>query len=274
MNYINGFAKTEFLQYMYSEFPDVYINSHARMLLENIVNYCTSNTFDVKNKLVSTLEILIPEIKKNEIIKFADKNTINIKDYSFEYQLLDRCKQDCEYFLGNGNKNEKFLWGKNVKDHIAKMRELYNIVPLEPEWLSMSDISNYEKLMTDTDVVTKITSLDDLKKYIEKQLDWSISDCHFSDWVGWELSQYSPAGEDFFFTIEHNNDIATAIKEICDYAYNFDQDKHIEMHIEARNNGFSGVPSTRELVEDADAIQNMLNELAEKCQRKCQRFYR
>ena len=39
MEYINGFAKNDFLQYMYREFPNVYNNSHSRELLENLVNY-------------------------------------------------------------------------------------------------------------------------------------------------------------------------------------------------------------------------------------------
>lgn len=66
----------------------------------------------------------------------------------FKYRLLSRCKSDCEYFLGNGNRNEKHLWGGTVKDHIGKMRELYNEVPEKPEWLTAEDIDRYEQLMT------------------------------------------------------------------------------------------------------------------------------
>ena len=40
---------------------------------------------------------------------------------TYEYMLLDRCKQDCEYYLGNGNGKDKYLWGGNVEAHIAKM---------------------------------------------------------------------------------------------------------------------------------------------------------
>ena len=65
----------------------------------------------------------------------------------YNYMLLDRLKQDCEYFLGNGNRSEKHLWAGNVNDQIAKMKELYNKLPEKPEWLSMEDIENYEKEM-------------------------------------------------------------------------------------------------------------------------------
>ena len=66
-----------------------------------------------------------------------------------------------------------------------------------------------------------------------------------------KLPQYSPAGEDFIFSICHNNDVEKAISEINDYAFVFDTEEHISMWIEARNvdNNRMGVPSPRELVE-------------------------
>lgn len=68
---------------------------------------------------------------------------------SFEYQLLSRCKQDCDYFLGYGGRCEKHLWAGNVHDHIKKMRELYSVLKEKPEWLSEKDINRYERLMTE-----------------------------------------------------------------------------------------------------------------------------
>lgn len=65
----------------------------------------------------------------------------------FKYQLLDRLKSDCEYFLKAGNRSEKHLWAGNVDDQIAKMKELWNSLEEKPEWLSMEDIENYEKEM-------------------------------------------------------------------------------------------------------------------------------
>lgn len=67
--------------------------------------------------------------------------------YSFEYQLLHRCKSDCEYFLGAGNGMAKYLWGGSVADHIAKMRELYKLLPEKPEWLTSEQIDDYEEKM-------------------------------------------------------------------------------------------------------------------------------
>lgn len=91
---------------------------------------------------------------------------------------------------------------------------------------------------------------------ILERLGWSYTD----DGDGnIELEKYSPAGEDFIITVGAEN-FAENVKE---YAAHFDQDEHIEMWISARRSGTRGVPSTRELVKDAEDIDAMLKELAE-----------
>ncbi len=73
------------------------------------------------------------------------------------------------------------------------------------------------------------------------------------------LEQYSPAGEDFFFYAEKNR-FAESIRE---YAESFDADEHATMWIENMRT-VRGVPqSVRTLIDDADAIQEMLTELSE-----------
>ena len=69
------------------------------------------------------------------------------KDFSFEYQLLDRLRADCEYFLGSGQRNERHLWAGTVREQIAKMRELYHALPEKPDWLTKDAISSYERRM-------------------------------------------------------------------------------------------------------------------------------
>lgn len=94
-------------------------------------------------------------------------------------------------------------------------------------------------------------------KYREvcESLDWSV---HEYDDGTVELEKYSPAGEDFSFTVSS----ASLVDGIKEYAAEFDIDEHIEMWIEAKKNGVSGVPSARELVYDAENIDKMLQELA------------
>jgi hypothetical protein len=70
-----------------------------------------------------------------------------------DYMLLSRLQMDCKYVIDNADKAtskkglEKHLWAGNVKDQIAKMKELYNSFSKEekPEWISMEDINSYEK---------------------------------------------------------------------------------------------------------------------------------
>ncbi|CUQ09585.1 ATP-dependent helicase HepA [Flavonifractor plautii] len=64
-----------------------------------------------------------------------------------EYRLRGRLKADCDYFLGAGGRAEKHLWAGNVREQIAKMRELYAALPEKPEWLTSEDIDRYAQRM-------------------------------------------------------------------------------------------------------------------------------
>lgn len=76
-----------------------------------------------------------------------------------------------------------------------------------------------------------------------------------------EIENWSPAGEDLPETIwiEEGDTFASAARKWAD---SFDKDDHVELWVESR--GERGVPSSiRELVDDADEIQQMFNELAD-----------
>ena len=125
---------------------------------------------DTQSKLKNEGTILSEEQLKEE----ADSP-------EFKYQLLDRLKSDCEYFLKAGNRNEKHLWAGNVDDQIAKMKELWNSLEEKPEWLSMEDIENYEKEMKqDTVEESKIeeikTTSENTKTYDAIDYFWQDED--------------------------------------------------------------------------------------------------
>jgi len=63
------------------------------------------------------------------------------------YMLLGRLQMDCEYFLGNGDRNTKYLHQLNVDLQITEMKRLWDVLPEKPEWISMEDINNYENRM-------------------------------------------------------------------------------------------------------------------------------
>lgn len=85
-----------------------------------------------------------------------------------------------------------------------------------------------------------------------ENLGWQVNDCG----EYFEIAQPSPMGEDFFFTVEVEN----IVQNIRDYASNFDPEEHATMWFEIENERWRGL---RNLLNDADAIQDMLNELAE-----------
>lgn len=68
----------------------------------------------------------------------------------FRYMMLDRLRQDCEYFLANGGRSARVLWAGSVKDQIENMKALWNTFPKEdtPEWLTWEDILEFEKRMS------------------------------------------------------------------------------------------------------------------------------
>ena len=67
--------------------------------------YSCSNDFDGEPgfPIKSGLEIIFEETEKQP----------NPED-KFKYSFLSRLKQDCDFYLGNGNKNAKHLWASRI----------------------------------------------------------------------------------------------------------------------------------------------------------------
>jgi len=86
-------------------------------------------------------------IKKDLEIIFKNKYEKNPN--SFNYQMLDRLRSDCNYYLGYGNRNKSRLYYNDEQKHIEEMKRLYNSFSddKKPEWLTYEQILNYEKSM-------------------------------------------------------------------------------------------------------------------------------
>lgn len=119
-----------------SKLPDV--ETFKKTVIETVDNF-----YDELNELNESKSV----DKAGELTEDFDINSLSDKE---KYMFLDRMKQDCKYFLGNGNRNTKYLFGNSVKEHIESMKELYNSLKEKPEWLSMEDIEEFEKKMTET----------------------------------------------------------------------------------------------------------------------------
>lgn len=96
--------------------------------------------------------------------------------------------------------------------------------------------------------------LDAMRRKAE-DLEWSWYDCN-DGYV--ELQKSSPAGEDFWITVNTGN----LVDEVRSASDCFDPDEHVRSLLNAKAGGFRGVPDVKTLAEDADAIQEMLEELA------------
>lgn len=67
----------------------------------------------------------------------------------FRYMMLSRTKQDCDYYLGYGNRSANHLWAGDEKRQIENMKALWNSFSDEdkPEWLTWDELSEYERNM-------------------------------------------------------------------------------------------------------------------------------
>ena len=100
------------------------------------------------------------------------------------------------------------------------------------------------------------------KKGIEKIADalyWGVSWLNDYGDKYVEFSKYSPAGEDFSFEVLYTH-VSEIPKKVMEYYEEFDPEYHASLWADSA--GRNGVPRLRELIEDADAIEEMIRELA------------
>lgn len=63
----------------------------------------------------------------------------------FRYMMLSRMKQDCDYYLGYGNRSTNHLWAGDEVDQLANMKAILDTFEKDdkPEWLTESDLLDY-----------------------------------------------------------------------------------------------------------------------------------
>lgn len=114
-------------------------------LNDNIENLClyTVSGNDIDGEPIAAIN------NKNCKIVIIGRENEPTKEEKFQYMMLSRLKQDCDYYLGNGNRSTKYLWAQNEADQIQEMKTRYNAFTddKKPEWLTWDDILKYEALM-------------------------------------------------------------------------------------------------------------------------------
>lgn len=103
-------------------------------------------------------------------------------------------------------------------------------------------------------------NIDELRQKIN-DLDFGIYDETFSDGtVGMELSQYTPMGEDWNFSIEYDGSVESFMENLKEFERNFDVDEEAQFFISQM--GVSGIPNDAEgLLEDAKWKKKQLEDL-------------
>lgn len=93
--------------------------------------------------------------------------------------------------------------------------------------------------------------------------DWDLCSIEEQDGEYYaDLEKYSPNGEDFIATIWFNGLPADFIEKVAEYADDYDADDHVLDLIEGCSRGC--LPgSLRDLIDDAEAIGEMLHDLAD-----------
>lgn len=130
-------------------------------------------------------------------------------------------------------------------------------------WITINFGVLYEQCDPNNDIKcmsnVKISSSNHIRDLIEEE-GWTVEE--YDNGNTWDIRICSRAGEDFFFTVNTKEDIAT---QILNEADNFDPNEHVTEWIRS---GDPTIPNIRDLIDDADWISDALCSLAEKINNK------
>lgn len=91
----------------------------------------------------------VSEVQENKIKdKKTPKEEISTWDKKFRYQMLDRMRQDCDYYL-NGHDTVNQLYADSEAEQIEYMLAIWDSFDDrdKPRWLSREEIIEYAKKM-------------------------------------------------------------------------------------------------------------------------------
>lgn len=88
-----------------------------------------------------------------EHIEISKELSISVeKPFESDYMLLGRLASDCEYYLGWGGGAVEALYYHDERSHIEEMKKLYEKLPVKPEWLTLEQLKEYEKLLLNKEI--------------------------------------------------------------------------------------------------------------------------
>lgn len=150
----------------------------------------------------------------------GEEFTLELPVTDNDYRFLGRLKEDCEYYLGYGARQNKHLYYKDEEKMIVVMTEIYESFVEKPEWLTMEQIAAYEEEM--------LHPIMSFEEYLNN-FDFTL-ECEGENFRIWDNQK-----KKYVFEGRLNNvSIADSIEElttyICDSIDN-DMEWHIENHV-------------------------------------------
>lgn len=107
---------------------------------------CKLGSFDIHSSDLAQNSDPRHWVRKNVDDMLTTELTDGHYDESFRYQMLDRLRSDCNYYLGYGNRSANALWARGDEaGQILHMVALYQSFPddKKPEWLTADDIESF-----------------------------------------------------------------------------------------------------------------------------------
>lgn len=132
-------------------------------LVTELNNHEITYALDVEQSINDACEELGIEPNENiDIIKAAYKKCTGMnldidyfatkeeKRHEFNYRMISRIKMDFDYYL----KNDYFIKNgitkdikKELKSSLKTLEYHYSLIPIEPEWLTRSELEEYRKII-------------------------------------------------------------------------------------------------------------------------------
>lgn len=217
-----------------AKFPEVKTEEDYRKVVKDM----NDQYFEYEGDLIYNIN---NQINGCDIFDFHTlQNKVNENNIHLYYEVWF---SDYLYIINLSNKDKEIIDENNIR------------ITLKPNgWITINFGELYEQDDPNYEIKCRNNCEVDRFSWFEEVCEnqgWNVS-VYENDI---ELSKYSPAGEDFSFIIDANDDLQRQVEE---YANNFDVDEHVKMWIDG-----PGAPgSIRELLEDAEWIDEDLQDLA------------
>lgn len=216
-------------------------NGHGERICAQFPNIKTEEDY---RKMVKDINDQYFGYKENLVYSIEDSESLNFYKIKQEKRYFEIWFSDYLYIINLSSEDREII----DENHISITLKPGGWVTINFGELYDQDDPNYQIKCRDHCEIDRFGWFEE----ICEECGWTVSKSE----TDIELTKYSPAGEDLYLAIDANDDLERQIQECAD---DFDVDEHVKMWI---NSSCNGVPCVRTLLEDAEWIENDLQNLA------------